>query len=88
MKAILTRYVGPTNFKGARIIAEDGDGNRITIPYRHELSSENAHHAAAEALCTKMNWQGKLIGGGLKNGYAWVFVDSRPEAPAPGPAGR
>lgn len=75
MKAILTRYKGATDRRGSRIIATDSDNNRMTIPYPHELNSEEAHRKAAEALRDKMKWNGKLTGGGLKNGYAWVFCD-------------
>jgi hypothetical protein len=75
MKAIITKYHGPTNFKGSRITATDEDGNRVTISYPHELSGEAVHWAAAQALCDKMNWTGKLSGGSLKNGYVFTFVD-------------
>ena len=74
MKAILTKYHGPTDTRGSRISATDSDGNRVSIPYPHELNSEEGHHKAAQALCDKMKWPGKLTGGGTKNGYAWVFV--------------
>lgn len=74
MKAIETKYLGPTDFRGSRIVASDGDRNRITIPYPHELSGEAVHRSAAEALQKKMGWKGKLIGGGLRNGYVFVFV--------------
>jgi hypothetical protein len=77
MKAIVTKYHGPTNFKGSRITATDEDGNRITISYPHELSGEDVHRAAAQALCDKMKWTGQLVGGSLKNGY--VFVFGRPD---------
>jgi hypothetical protein len=63
MKAILTKYKGPTNTKGSRIIASDEDGNRISISYPYELSGEAVHHKAAKALCDKMGWTGHLIGG-------------------------
>ena len=56
MKAIRTRYHGATNTRGSRIIASDGDGNRASIPYPHELNSEEAHRKAALALCAKMGW--------------------------------
>lgn len=74
MKAIITKYHGPTNFKGSRISASDMDGNRATISYPHELSGEACHFAAAQALCKKMGWGGKMAGGALKNGYAFVFL--------------
>jgi len=73
MKAIITKYHGPTDYKGARITASDEDNNRITISYPHELSGEACHRAAADALCKKMNWQGNLVGGSLKRGYVFTF---------------
>lgn len=75
MKAIETRYVGATNTRGSRIIAKDLDGNRVSIPYPHELSGEDVHRKAAIALCDKMHWDGKLAGGATKRGYCFVFVD-------------
>jgi hypothetical protein len=74
MKAIQTKYVGPTNTRGSRIIASDGDGNKVMIPYPYDLSGEAVHRKAAEALCAKMQWKGTLIGGYLKNGMAFVFT--------------
>jgi hypothetical protein len=76
MKAILTKYHGPTNTKGSRISARDSDNNKVFIPYPHELSGEAVFKKAALALCKKMNWQTKLIGGGLDNGYVFVFKGS------------
>ena len=76
MKAIETRFHGPTNTRGARISASDSDGNRVTIPYPHDArGGEDAHRAAAYALCAKMGWNGGLAGGGTKRGYVFVFVD-------------
>jgi len=74
MKAITTKYHGPTNTRGSRITASDLDGNRITISYPHELSGEAVYRAAAEALREKMGWKGELIGGAVKDGYVFVFV--------------
>jgi len=76
MKAIITKYISATNYKGARISASDGDGNKITIPYDNELSDAACYAKAAVALCKKMNWKGTLISGGLKNGYVFVFSAS------------
>ena len=75
-KAIETHYRGPTDFKGSRIIADDGDGNRVTISYPYELSGEDVHRAAAAALCKKMGWAGAetLVGGSTKRGYVFVFT--------------
>ena len=74
MKAIKTKYKGPTNTRGSRIIASDEDGNRVTISYPYELSGEAVHRKAADALCAKMGWTGDLVSGSLKNGYVFVFT--------------
>jgi hypothetical protein len=77
MKAIVTTYRGPTNTRGARIWASDQDGNRVSIPYPHELSPMNAHIEAAQKLCDKLNWQGERAVGAIKRGYVHVFVEGR-----------
>jgi hypothetical protein len=46
---IRTRYIGPTNTKGARIRATNG-ARSVTIPYPYELSTEDAHMKAADKL--------------------------------------
>jgi hypothetical protein len=75
MQAIQTRYLCPTNTRGARIKAWAAAGS-ITIDYPHELSGQACHRAAAEALALKFNWTDKLLGGQLENGdYAFVFVN-------------
>ena len=74
MKAIKTKYKGPTNTRGSRIIASDEDGNKVTISYPYELSGEAVHRKAADALCAKMGWTGNLVSGSLKNGYVFVFT--------------
>lgn len=76
MKAIVTKYHGPTNTRGSRISAQDSDGNRISIPYPHELNGDDCHALAAAALCRKMGWPGELIGGGTRTGCVFVFADS------------
>ena len=75
MKAIVTKYLGPTDRRGSRIKADDGDGNTATISYPHELSGEAVHFEAVKALCRKMDWKGTLEPGAIKNGYAWVWCD-------------
>lgn len=74
MKAIWTRYKGPTDCRGSRIIATDEDGNRVTVPYDHALSGASVHAVAARALVAKMGWGPcTMIAGGIKNGYCFVF---------------
>jgi hypothetical protein len=73
MKAIRTKYLGPTDHKPARISASDEDGNRIIISKDGRLDTEPAHRKAADALCAKMHWCGRLVCGSLGNGYVFVF---------------
>ena len=71
MKAIETTYHGPTNFKGSRIKATDGDN---TVWVSVDNSHNHSHRDAALKLCRKLNWSGKLISGGTKRGEVWVFL--------------
>lgn len=82
MKAIRTKYYGPGNVRGSRIIATTGErGQRISIPYPHELNSEKAHALAARMLCNQYQWSGELIGGGFPDGtMVWVFAQSSDRA--------
>jgi hypothetical protein len=66
MKAITTKFSGPTGGRGARITATDGD-YRVVVPYEYN-NAEAEHRAAAVKLCkTKWRTDGdtcdKLIGG-------------------------
>jgi hypothetical protein len=77
MQAIQTRYLGPTMSRGARIKATCAAGS-ITISYPHELSGQEVHRKAAEALASKFKWNlpsyGGLLGGQLCTGnYVFVF---------------
>lgn len=73
MKAITVRYKGPTDTKGSRLVASDGDGNRVTVGYPHKLSGDAVYRLAADALCAKMGWKGEIVGGTTKPGEM-VFV--------------
>ncbi len=77
MKAIRTRYAGPANTRGSRIIATAEGGprpHRIVVPYDH--GSDNPHADAAAALCRSLGWSGTLVEGGLPDGsFAFVFVN-------------
>jgi hypothetical protein len=73
MKAIFTKYHGPTNYKGSRITASDSDGNKVTIPYNYEVSDEDVYKLAADALMHKMGWTGELVGGWYTHGMVFVF---------------
>lgn len=74
MKAITTKYYPATNTRGSRISASDEDGNRVSLPYPHELSGDDVHIFAADALCKKMNWGYKRACGHTKAGMVHVFL--------------
>ena len=78
MQAILTKYLGPTDHKGARIRARC-DAGSITISYPHELSGYDVHAAAAMALVRKLEWQdyGSWVVGGLPDQAGFVFVNNK-----------
>lgn len=82
MQAIMTKYIGPTNTRGARIKATTGSGHAsVTVPYDHALPDEAVHWVAARALIVKMGWKGPgnrpwgWVAGGTRDGLAWVPHD-------------
>lgn len=89
MKAITTKYVGPTNTRGSRVVASDSDGNRASVPYDSSGGREDSYHQAAKALCNKMGWSGcdRMVSGGTKEGRVFVFLPSSCSC-APGDLGR
>ena len=75
MQAIITKYLSPTNTRGARIKATASAGS-VTIPFPYELGLYERHEKAALALCAKLGWDFELTGGDLPDGST-VFVLSR-----------
>ena len=74
MQAIQTRYLCPTNTRGARIKAW-ADAGSVTISYPHELTGQACHRVAAQALANKFGWKSEYLGGQLPTGdYAFVAV--------------
>jgi hypothetical protein len=75
-QAIVTKYLGPTNFRGSRIKATAAAGS-ITVDWPHALNIENAHAFAACQLAEKFNWTGQWFGGGMPgdNGYCFVLAE-------------
>lgn len=72
-QAIVTKYVGPTNSRGSRIIAKAFSGS-LTVSYDDGLNPDENHARAAEAFAKKMNWAGTLAGGGMPSGDGYCFV--------------
>ena len=72
MQAIETKYICPTNTRGARLKASCGRGS-IIISYPDEFNMEKAHIKAANELITKFNVMDALQYGkeSVKSGKGW-----------------
>ena len=75
LQAITTRYLGPTNPRGARVKATCEAGTH-TLPYDHALSPFANHATAARALVALLGWiddPARHTFGALKDGYVLVI---------------
>lgn len=76
-QAIRTKYLGPTNFRGARVKATC-DAGSVTIPWDHAGNVEDNHRHAMAKLVRKLGREpSRWKGGGIGDGY--VFVDDDTE---------
>lgn len=74
MKAISTKYLTPTDRRGARIKATAEGVGSVTIDYPHDTHEDQKHKRAALALCKKAGWKTEgMVGGFLRPGQ-WAFV--------------
>jgi hypothetical protein len=55
LQAITTKYLAPTNARGARVKAISAAGS-ITIPWDHALNAVENHYAAARLLAEQNDW--------------------------------
>lgn len=69
--AIRTKFAGPTNRTGARIIVTAGDF-RTVVPYEHAYAEPRNHLLAALAFARSKDWDGTWYGGHNGNGYVFV----------------
>ena len=66
-QSILTKYISPSNTRGARIKAVQSGWNEkkecksIIISYPYELNDEAAHKLAACKLLDSLGWEGRII---------------------------
>lgn len=75
MKAIQTKFIGPSETRGARVKAWV-NGNAATVSWDHGLEVVDNHASAARKLVASLGWPGRLVGGTLPDeSMAWVFVD-------------
>lgn len=71
-QAIQTIYCGPTNHRGARIMAKCA-ARTIVVEWEHGLDPQGNHKRAAEALASRLQWAGEWHGGFDRDGRG-VFV--------------
>jgi hypothetical protein len=71
-QAIVTKYYGPTNTRGARIVARAQAG-RASVGWGHADSIDVNHAGAACVLADKFGWSGEWVHGVLPDGRH-VFV--------------
>lgn len=73
-QAIETKYHAATNHRGTRYSARAASGLKVTIPCDYALDYAENHALACRALMDKLEWEGTMVGGSTKDGYAWVFT--------------
>ena len=76
MQAIVTKYLGPTEYRGSRVKATAQVGS-LTLSWDYALNSDGNHRAAALALANKYNWleySDLSEGGSLPAGNGECFV--------------
>jgi hypothetical protein len=86
-RVIRTRFAGPTNHRGSRIIGDAGDAaSRVTLEWDSSLNSDGNHAAAALAVVAKMGWDTTehtpITGGGYGDSTYWVFLPRQATPPA------
>lgn len=79
LQAIKTAYHGPTQHRGARIIATcSAPDGRVSLPYDAGLSEDKNHQEAAKALQHLMHemadWPLRtMVAGSHRGDYYWVY---------------
>lgn len=73
MQTIVTKYIGPTNERAARIQARNAAGTKKYYPIPVELDGQAVHMNAAQKFAQMLGWPGEWIHGDL-SGAECVFV--------------
>jgi len=74
-QAIMTKYLGPTNYLPARVRVWCS-AKKISVYWNYELNPEENHTYAANTLVELLGWDTELIGGADdKGGYVFVQVN-------------
>lgn len=75
MQAIRTRYLGPTNHRGARIVARAAAGRKV-YAWDYSMSTADNHKAAACDFCRDVfeGYPVEPFAGGTLHDGSWVHV--------------
>ena len=79
MQAIETKYLGPTNHRGARIKATC-QATKVTVSWDWSCSVDRSHDEAAKDLIVKMGWFGAWVRGASADGKGNVYVNLNRES--------
>lgn len=74
MQSIITKYHGPGNVRGARVIATATGGLHRSYSWDHAKNSEDNHKDAAAKFAREFDWDGRFVGGAYNDKGAWIFV--------------
>ena len=72
-QAISTKFLGPTNSRGARVKASCQAGS-TTVEWDHALNPAGNHVRAAKQLAAHWGWRGDWYGGANPNNSGYTFV--------------
>ena len=82
-RTILTRYLRPTNTKGARVKAQvigPAEISSFTIPWDHTCDALQNHECAAMQLLIRNAWPGTLTMGEMPKGYVFLATEKTRES--------
>lgn len=77
MKAIQTKIMPATDYKGTRIVATAEGHNQLVVNLSDNLTWDQNHEFAANALAVKLGWRGRMVSGELLDGMVHVFTEIR-----------
>jgi hypothetical protein len=81
-QSILTKYISATNTRGSKLKAVSSGWSdkrecvSVTIPYPHDLNTEEGHTLVAKMLADKLGWRGRYVAASLGawSDYAFCFA--------------
>lgn len=82
MTGIVTKFLGPSNVRGARVKATTTNTNpatgkkeTLTIGWDHAKNSGDNHATAAKALAIAVGFTGEWVSAGTDDGFVYVRRD-------------